>query len=58
MNFAYCLHIVIVIGKYTSVLGGFLMVGERVTWEKLSMEELIIGKEHFQEGCAEIFSII
>ena len=52
MNFAHCLHIVLVAGKHTDVFKGdfFWWGGERVTWEDLSMEKLFIGEENFHVG--------
>ena len=52
MNFAHCLHIVLVNGKYTGVFRRifFLVgVGFRVgdTWEDLSMEDISLGEETF-----------
>ena len=45
MNFADCLHIVLVIGKYTDILRGFFFVGgvsgERVMWEDRSVGKRI-----------------
>ena len=34
------------------VWGGEKLMGWGVTWEDLSMEEFVIGKENFNEGCA------
>ena len=61
MNFAHCLHIALVIGKYTgkyTFSGRIFLLGgggrrERVTWEDLSMEE-----ENICEGGAGFPSII
>ena len=55
MNFAHCLRIVFVIGKYTDVFRGILLVGgwgDWATWEDLSMDEFLIGKDNFFEGCS------
>ena len=52
MNFAHCLHIVLVIAKYTDIFRGIFLVGalgDLVTWENLSMEEFFVGKENFRE---------
>ena len=47
MNFAHCLHIVLVIGKYTDIFRkNYFMVGgleEGVTRENLSMEYVSLG---------------
>ena len=58
MNFAHCLHIELIIGKYTDVfrriffwcMGGGPGLG--VTWENLSMEEFSLPWEKgiFHEG--------
>ena len=38
MNFAHCLHIVLVIGKHKDNFGGDFLV-DLLTWKDLSMEE-------------------
>ena len=48
MHFAHCLHLVLVIGKFTGIFGG----GgggqtERDTCEDLSMEEFFIEEDSF-----------
>ena len=50
MNFAHCLHIVLVIGKHTDISRGIFSGegrGKRVTWEDLSVEELFMEEENF-----------
>ena len=50
-----------VTGKYTDVFSFFWFGGElrgRVTWEDLSMEELLIAEATFNEGGAGFSSII
>ena len=62
MNFPHCLHIGLVIGKYTDFFrvdfssdGG---EGSGITWEDLSVEEFIMGEENFDELGAGFSSII
>ena len=48
MNFAHCLHIVLVIGKYTDIFRKNCLVGgggleEGVTRENLSVEDVSLG---------------
>ena len=48
MNFAHCLHIVLVIGKYTDIFRkDFFSVGggleEGITLENLSVEDVFLG---------------
>ena len=63
MNFAHCLHIVLVIGKHTDVLGGYFSDGvgggsaSWFTWEYLSMEAYIMDEENFHERVAGFSSI-
>ena len=51
MNFTHCLHIVLVIGKYSlqKFLWGIFPVEGRGggTWEDLSIEEFFMGEENF-----------
>ena len=58
MNYAHCLHIVTVIGKYTDVFRGIFSGGggEGVTREDLSKEEFIMGEENFSEEFPALFN--
>ena len=48
MNFAHCLNIVFVIGKYTDVFRGiFFWWGDQATWEDLSVGEIFHGGREF-----------
>ena len=60
-NFDLCSHIVMVTGKCTDVFRGIFGLGggelRVVTWEDLSMEELLMGEETFNGGGAGFSSI-
>ena len=60
-NFDLCLHIVMVTGKCTDVFRGIFLVWVgvegRVTWEDLSMEELLIGEETFNGGAQDFLAL-
>ena len=43
MNLVHCIHIVLVIGKYTDTFLG----RKKVTWEDLSMKEFFMGEVNF-----------
>ena len=62
MNFAHCLHIVLVIGKYTDVSRRDLFGGEGVggglRGRILQCRMCPWGKGYFYEGGAEFTSII
>ena len=51
-KFDQCLGIVMVIGKCTDVFSGDFLVWRGVTFEDLSMEELVMGLDNFHEGSA------
>ena len=55
-NFDQCLHIVMVIGKFTYTFRGFFGWG-RGLWGELSMEEFVMGEVNFHERGAGFFSI-
>ena len=57
-NFDLCLHLVMVTGKCTDVFRGIFWFRRGVTWEVISMEELIMGEDNFNGKGAGFSSII